>query len=614
MFGKSLILFSFIYVLMLGSWTKTVLPWPAIAMALLGWIGLIIGGNRRWVPGYGVIICAAAAIYLVARQSTSDVGLFGRADFSLLLIGLIGYQSGIFVRSTKWFRIGLTVLGAIVVIVNLGFGAYQYYFDPAWSPFGLVEIAGVALERTVETPSAGGMFNSENHFAAFLIAPGILCGTLFLRLTRWPFRILSLGGFLIIAGGIAISTSRAVMFAFITAVVLQLILHVWLSRRAFHRKWIGGALAAGVLIIAVGAGFGHILKKEYKFENNPVFGIVGSLDTRMSMWERGVHQWMGSPVLGAGARSYSYLERSYRDCGDKRWPSYRFEDLDAIYAHNEFIQLASEYGAIGLLVVLVVLGAHIYFSWYRFSIDDWVSYDLFAISGVTGLLIAAWFDFCFHIPSVLIVFGCLLGLMSDESRRSRGLWFTWYIKATAVALLVWIFFLVVKWARADVYHEAGSFYAAADRKLEAIGFYKDGIEVDPGNYDLYAQTGRIYLEYAARYELIPRISKSWLLKAEEVLNEGVAYNENDLAMSLDLAEVASRLGKIEDAEWWYDRLFLAAPCHRQVYFEYGKHLMRQGEVVRARQLYQEMLQSIPLNWKQKLEIEKFIKRPEFNEG
>src|SRR5690606_4899698 len=105
---------------------------------------------------------------------------------------------------------------------NLGFGIYQYYFKPSWSPFGLVEIAGVALQRTVEAPSAGGMFNSENHFAAFLVAPGILCWTLFLRLTRWSMRLFGLIGFLIISGGIAISTSRAVMFAFIVAVGFQL--------------------------------------------------------------------------------------------------------------------------------------------------------------------------------------------------------------------------------------------------------------------------------------------------------------------------------------------------------------------------------------------------------
>ena len=63
--------------------------------------------------------------------------------------------------------------------------------------------------------------------------------------------------------------------------------------------------------------------------------------------------FLDSPVLGQGPRSFSYLSLENWD-PDMLWIRIGIPD----FAHNEYLQVLSDYGAVGFLIIIVLLIAH----------------------------------------------------------------------------------------------------------------------------------------------------------------------------------------------------------------------------------------------------------------
>ena len=70
---------------------------------------------------------------------------------------------------------------------------------------------------------------------------------------------------------------------------------------------------------------------------------------RTRFWEAALDQFEANPILGAGSRAYSWLSRLYR-------PSDLFTAEGEIeFAHSEYLQLAADYGLVGLLLFVAAV-------------------------------------------------------------------------------------------------------------------------------------------------------------------------------------------------------------------------------------------------------------------
>lgn len=110
------------------------------------------------------------------------------------------------------------------------------------------------------------------------------------------------------------------------------------------------------------------------------------------------------PVLGSGAGSF-YVT----------FPKYRPETIPNFfdYAHNDYAQIASETGVVGIgllgLVVAITLGVALRAQAVRRDpLMRGMSFA--AIMGITAILIHSWVDFNRHIPANAVFFMVLLAL------------------------------------------------------------------------------------------------------------------------------------------------------------------------------------------------------------
>ncbi|HNX90336.1 MAG TPA: O-antigen ligase family protein [Candidatus Omnitrophota bacterium] len=130
---------------------------------------------------------------------------------------------------------------------------------------------------------------------------------------------------------------------------------------------------------------------------------------RLKLWQATVSMIKDRPVLGMGVNTYS-----------RNFPKYRPADYpDVRYAHNSYLQIASEVGIPGVLLFLAFLVSAFYsafkrsdlFSGYRTDI----SYGL--LWGLVGFAIASMFDTHMQSVSLVAFFHALLGYCFSLNRR-----------------------------------------------------------------------------------------------------------------------------------------------------------------------------------------------------
>jgi hypothetical protein len=82
------------------------------------------------------------------------------------------------------------------------------------------------------------------------------------------------------------------------------------------------------------------------------------------------------------------------------------------YVHNEYLQVLVELGAVGLALVLGVVGAVLIAMWRGRGTSLWAG----ALAAVVVVLVHSGFDFLWHLPVVLIIAGVCAGLGFPSTR------------------------------------------------------------------------------------------------------------------------------------------------------------------------------------------------------
>lgn len=134
--------------------------------------------------------------------------------------------------------------------------------------------------------------------------------------------------------------------------------------------------------------------------------LAVGLDSNRADIRGTTYQMIGdSALFGAGAGTYQWQFPSYKD---EKFGLWLYD-----HAHNDYLELLSDQGAIGfaLFIVAVILMLERAMRGYRVRRNRFVRGVLFGVLvGAMSFLVQAWVDFNFQIPANAVYFFVLLSL------------------------------------------------------------------------------------------------------------------------------------------------------------------------------------------------------------
>jgi O-antigen ligase len=360
-----------------------------------------------------------------------------------------------------------------------------------------------------------GTFDNANFFAEFLAVAGTLCLSRTLgkaddsRLARVASATAAL---LFIAASLGLSASRAVFIALVPAVAIVLLLRFGMRTGGKY------LLVCGVPVLAA---LGYRMTD--RFASPDAYNYA-----RLAIWKSAGKIFLENP-FGVGLGGFKYFWFSAQSPIEGAFMRY---GKYATTAHNEFLEVLTGMGLVGLMLFVIVLAVPLIRAWkgYR-DIEPrkrWVAAG--AVGGLTVSGAHALVDFNFHEIGLVvlgaIVLGALLGLLPRNPHRfhlSAPRWLNCVgIAVASVLLAASLATLVGK-----------SAHALGDRRLlrgdvpGAERMFRRAMEVDPfcDSYpDAMGAIGyRLYAMGKKAGDLDPR-------RAASLLEESIRWEARSIAL------------------------------------------------------------------------------------
>jgi len=396
---------------------------------ILGFAPLAFGAVQPWA--IFILESAAAALFVLWLVTQAKVGeirisesplfapmaVFGALIALQILAGRTAYRYQTIHQAMLYCVYGLLCFLVLQCLrktsqVNLlAYAATIYGFSVAvFAIFQSVSSSG-QLYWTV-TPSSGGWiygpYVNHNHYAGLMemLIPIPLVAAL-THLVHKKQKMLALGAAAIMASTVFLSGSRGGMIAFF---VQMTILGVFLIKRKKSRTL---ALAlAGFLVLLIGLaiwlGGSELGNRMISIRSESSTEISGG--TRLAIVRDSWKMWKARPLVGWGLGNFPEVYPQYRSF---------YTNLFVNQAHNDYVQLAVEMGAIGFALMLWFLAT----TYYRAStkLGSWASningaLTLTAMLGITGILVHSLVDFNLQIPANAALFYVLCTLCAMEPR------------------------------------------------------------------------------------------------------------------------------------------------------------------------------------------------------
>lgn len=305
-------------------------------------------------------------------------------------------------------------------------GLFQAFYGSLMMLSGLEY--GFFVRKFAYIGNATGTFVNRNHFAGYLemcLAVGI--GLMIANLGGKPaftrrqklrnFVELLLGKKLrlrlylaVMVIALVLTHSRMGNTAFFASMIAAGIAGLLLSRRATRATVVLLASLVVIDIFIVGTWFG-VEKVVERLENTSVAHDAGRID----VGENALRQWKDYVLVGSGGGSFYAV-----------FPRYRSGDVASFFdhAHDDYVEFASEYGIVGMLllgsVVLASFAAGL-FAQYRRREPLSRGMAFSATMGTVALMIHSFVDFNLQIPANASTFMVVLSLgwiaLHLETRR-----------------------------------------------------------------------------------------------------------------------------------------------------------------------------------------------------
>jgi len=250
-----------------------------------------------------------------------------------------------------------------------------------------------------------GTFDNTNFFAEFMAVAGVLCLSRFLAKGERSKiqRMCAAGAVLFLGAALGLSASRAVLIAVVPALGILLL-------------WRFGWKRGGVFLLAGGIPLLALLgyQAAMRFASPDPYNYA-----RLVMWKSAARIFQSNP-FGVGLGGYKYYWFATQSPVEGAFAKY---GKYATTAHNEFLEVLTGLGVVGLVLFLLVLLVPVFLAARGFwGIDEERKWAAAGAAG--GLLVSgihAMFDFNFHEIGLVVLDAILLGALLAwlPSTRSR---------------------------------------------------------------------------------------------------------------------------------------------------------------------------------------------------
>jgi len=562
-------------------WTFLVLQMLAVGVGVL-WLVRIWGGHKPkmlWPPlGLAVV---AFVLYAVGRYFTADIEYVARQElirvlvYAFLFLAVVSNLYG----QEEAEAVTYTLTAVAAFASSYALAQFLHHSNHVWnliSPY---------------VGRASGTYINPDHFAGFLelVLPLPLA---FLMAGRIGVvtRVLLAYATLTIMGGLAVTLSRG---GWVAAAAGILMLLGFLLCHKNHRL---RAILLLLVLLGVGGVFtAHFLSNSIGFKRRIVDpdkteAAVLDATSRIEMWTSAVQMWRDHPWWGVGPGHYDNRFREYRPEGFQERPE---------HAHNDYLELLADWGAVGGVIVLAGIGIFVFGlikTWphvrreendFGFGMSSRYAFFLGAVSGLFALAVHSLVDFNLHVAANDLTGVVLLGLVASNLRfSSKRYWLRarWPVQCalTVVAGGMMAYLASQAWRRAGNALWTARAEMRPAYSMEQADALQKAVACEPADYLAVYNIGECFrtqsLDGGDNYAELAQTALKYYLQ-DIRLNPCDAYSQLRAGMCLDW------LGRHVEAE----KHFMAAerldPNGNYIVANIGWHFVQVGDYAAARQWF-----------------------------
>ncbi|MEI6535072.1 MAG: O-antigen ligase family protein, partial [Verrucomicrobiaceae bacterium] len=378
------------------------------------------------------------------------------------------------------------------------------------------------------------------------------------------------------------------------SLVLALMVLAILRRAHPHlvmKAALGLVLAGGLAAVVLGAVMNERLQSRFGGD------IIPQGDPRLFVWRSALAQHAEHPWFGAGARMF------YEGCVRLRPEDAPSWMQDAQFTHNEWLQILSDYGWVGLMLAVIVFAVHLgngwrYLNWFameRFPRTATLSgtrlgLAVGSMAALVSALVHAIFEFHFHVPAVALTASVLLGILANPGFEGHA-WRPRRVPAVRALskltmlgcglALIWGAWTI---GRSDFFVEKSRIRGVMDETEGGRAAWLDrAIALDPANAQSWHTRGLERLEQAAGKPM--KTGSKMLEDAVLDLEQSRKLNPYDPFPAMALADALDALGRHAEAEKSILDACREAPLYQQPRVSLAIHLNRLKKWNEAEEAY-----------------------------
>jgi O-antigen ligase len=387
-------------------------PWSVFvleagsALILAFWIARQILSGELSVTGNPLFAPMLAFGFCIALQLATGRTAYRYETFSAGLLylsyGILCFLSVQVLRRTSHVR-----------ILTIAFSAYGFLL----ALFAMLQGSGTSQLYWLRTPRMGGWiygpYVNHNHYAGLmemlLPIPLVFC---LMREARGHKRVAAGIAAALMASTIFLSGSRGGMVAFVIQMGLLSAIVFWRQKSRKVSLALASFLVLGLGLILI-LGGSELAKRLATIHAETRTEMSGG--TRLTIDRDALKMFVAKPVTGWGLGAFPTVYPQFRSFASNFFIN---------EAHNDYLQLLVEMGALGFAVMLWFLWT-LYRNGVR-KLKNWPedtngALALATLLGATGILVHSLVDFNLQIPANAAMFYvfCVLAVMDSKFGKTR---------------------------------------------------------------------------------------------------------------------------------------------------------------------------------------------------
>jgi tetratricopeptide (TPR) repeat protein len=494
---------------MVGRGAFQFLPLPAFfVVALAAVFGMAAAFQKHpALPRAGCVVSALALAAWVAVPLFAESWLWVEGGvLRVTLAAAIVYALVAFVIVPNGPRMVLTAILLAGAAIQAGLGIHQYMNPDVKLHLGWIsELCPERMEG--HAFRARGFYYNANHLAWLLNGAGAFALALgaWGRLGPWMRASMLYLAAMFFASGI-LTQSRGGLLGAAAALTVFMVCSCSIL---FHGAWgrrgrVLGTVGLSLLICAGAAWFAFSSSDLAQFR----FLMLPEESYRPAVWQSALRQWQLEPLFGTGPGTFTNLVRTLR---------LRSEELDDIFAHNDWVQGLAELGLVGAGLGLCAIVLHLAAGWRAFGSEIHhrmatsrqptslrAAFQLGAMCSLAAFAVHSFFDFNMQVPANLLLLAACMGILASPNRdHAEKAAAVWGLRVCVVliaglgVLLAWMSQRVLTAERAWI--DADNAFRSGAME-EALNHARRGVESNAQHARLHETAGRSALTLAKKMQ------------------------------------------------------------------------------------------------------------------